>query len=264
MEVNLSSKPNIERKIGILDWGIIFAVLVLFTSIFVPAIIWKEEDVFRSDSRFRMHVIADAEKFYYELLDEYTADGAELFRVIEAAADSLIADSLFTDDQIIKLGEKMYHVNMNRGFDLRVDTTFTHSQKLQRTYEDTMYLISKSDPDPEASTAIQKWVNIDDIDTFKSDTLFLSIDSMKVESRIEKYTDYMRKRFHLTTDLLNCPLTGNPYILEIDKSDSSYHRFIVKSPVPEDYSEPRFGIFKFKSGNHGFINDGVVSWAERD
>lgn len=259
----MSDQQNIERKIGILDWGIIFAILILLMSIFIPTIIWEEEDSYRDESRFRMHVIADAENFYYELLNEYTTDGEELFRVIEAAADSLIADSLFTGEQIIKLGEKSYNVDMSRGFDVRVDTTFTHPQKLQRTYQDTMYLISKSDPE-NLMIPIQKWINIDDIEDSKEDTLFLSIDSTKVETRVEKYTDYLRKRYHLTPDLLKCPLTGDPYILEIDKSDSSYHKFIVKSPVPEDYSERRFGIFKFKSGNHGFIEDGDVSWAERD
>ncbi|MFQ6611464.1 MAG: hypothetical protein ACE5D7_11815 [Fidelibacterota bacterium] len=62
----MSDQQNIERKIGILDWGIIFAILILLMSIFIPTIIWEEEDSYRDESRFRMHVIADAENFYYE------------------------------------------------------------------------------------------------------------------------------------------------------------------------------------------------------
>jgi len=258
----VSNQHNIERKIGILDWGIIFAILVLFASIFIPAFIWKEEDAIRNESRFRMHVIADAEKFYYELMNEYTNDGEELFRVVEAATDSLIADSLYVGEQTITLGEKTYHIEMTPGFVTRVDTTFTFPQKRHRTYKDTMYLVSKSDP--ESGVVIEDWVNIRKLGEVKADTLFLSVGKMAVEERIEKYTDYMRHRYHLKKDLLNCPLTGKPYLFEMDKSESTSPKFTVRSPVPDNYSETRFGIFKFKSGNHGFITDGEVSWAERD
>ena len=251
-----------KRNIGILDWGIVFSVIVLFVAIFIPSVIWEEEENVKNESRRRMAIINDAGSFYYELTNEYTTDGEELFSLVEAAMDSLTADSLFVQEQKIKLNNKVYDVNMNRGFDTRIDTTFTKSQELQRTFKDTSYQISMFGEDGGESTQIL--VKKDELQFYKNDSLFKSVDGSEIRDVSEKYTDYARNKFHLTFDLLVCPLTGEPYILEIDDSDASYPLFSVKSPVPEDYTERRFGIFKFESGKHGFIKDGNTSWAELD
>ena len=258
----MAEQNKMKRNIGILDWGIVFSVIVLFVAIFIPSVIWEEEESVKTESRRRMAIINDAESFYYELTSEYTTNGEELFSLVEAAMDSLTADSLFVQEHKINLNNKIYEVNMNRGFYVRVDTTFTKSQELQRTFKDTSYQISMLAADGGEST--QKWVKKDELQFYMDDSLFQSVDDTEIKDVSEKFTDYARNKFHLIDDLLSCPLTGEPYILEIDDTDDSYPLFMVKSPVPEDYTERRFGIFKFESGKHGFIKDGNTSWAELD
>ena len=87
-----------------------------------------------------MSDIANAEDFYFEMTGQYTLDGEHLFDLVEAAMDSLIADSLFTGEKNIKLGEKTYSVTLDRGFEIRVDTTFSHPTDLYLSYEDTVHL----------------------------------------------------------------------------------------------------------------------------
>ena len=45
--------------------------------IFLPQIIWEEEDHYRSMRREKMTIISKAEDFYYQLMGEYTLDTEE-------------------------------------------------------------------------------------------------------------------------------------------------------------------------------------------
>ena len=53
-----------ERKISILDWGIIVSAILLLLTVYLPQSIWKEEVKFRKLGRHRMTSIAHAEEFY--------------------------------------------------------------------------------------------------------------------------------------------------------------------------------------------------------
>tara|TARA_Y100001970_G_scaffold284882_1_gene403225 strand:+ start:1788 stop:2873 length:1086 start_codon:yes stop_codon:yes gene_type:complete len=53
----------------------------------------------------------------------------------------------------------------------------------------------------------------------------------------------------------NCPLTGEPYIIEIIDD-----RLRVSSPITRPYRENRYGFFSLKARNHGYIIDGTRSW----
>ena len=66
------SKQKLAKKIGILDWGIIFSIIILFLIIYVPRSIWIEEEKIRNDARQRMLDIANAQEFYYELTGKYS------------------------------------------------------------------------------------------------------------------------------------------------------------------------------------------------
>ena len=101
----MAEQNKMKRNIGILDWGIVFSVIVLFVAIFIPSVIWEEEESVKTESRRRMAIINDAESFYYELTSEYTTNGEELFSLVEAAMDSLTADSLFVQEQKINLNK---------------------------------------------------------------------------------------------------------------------------------------------------------------
>ena len=107
---------NYERKISVLDWGIVISAILLLLSVYLPQSIWREEVKFRMESRHRMTAIANAEEFYFEITGEYTLDGEHLFELVETAMDSLIADSLFTGEQIINLHGTSYPINLERGF----------------------------------------------------------------------------------------------------------------------------------------------------
>ena len=84
-----------ERKIGLLDWGLTFALIILGLAIYIPKSIDKEELFYKNESRHRMEVIYNAQELYYELTGNYTLDGEELFKVVQQARDSLMGDSLF-------------------------------------------------------------------------------------------------------------------------------------------------------------------------
>ena len=119
-----------NKKIEILDWGIIFAAIIMLFMVYIPRSIWQEEVKIRDEARHRMLAISNAQEFYKELTGSYTMNGKHLFELVEAAMDSLIADSLFTDEQIINLNGNSYPVKLERGFEIRVDTTFSSATDL--------------------------------------------------------------------------------------------------------------------------------------
>lgn len=250
---------ELEKKVGKLDWGIIFSCIIMLLIVYIPSHIWREEVKFREESRKRMGIIADAEEFYKELIGEYTTDGLELFELVESALDSTISDSLFLGEQLIYLDKKSLKVNMSKGFKFRADTTFSDGVSLKRTIKDTIYTIGLINE--ESGNIDTVFVNSHDLITVKNDTLFHGIFHSDTTSYSESYTDYLRKKYKLTPELLNCPLTGQPYTFEINSDDPDDIMFIVKSPVPIDYKESRFIVFKFESGNHGSITGGQKSWA---
>ena len=53
-----------------------------------------------------------------------------------------------------------------------------------------------------------------------------------------------------------CPLTGDPYIIEINDEGNSVR---VSSPI-RSYRDNRYGFFALKTRSHGYIIDGTRSW----
>jgi len=253
---------NYKRKIGLLDWGIILSALLLLLVVYLPQSIWQEEEKFKREGRQRMSDIANAEDFYFEMTGQYTIDGEHLFELVEAAMDSLIADSLFTGEQIIKLGGNTYPVTLDRGFEIRVDTTFSDPTNLYFSYEDTVYSVGLRNLESGGTDTL--YVNIRDLPVYQADENFQKIFNLDVVTRSEIRTDYLRKKYHLDNSLLFCPVTQKSYIFEIDSTDDEAI-FKVTSPLhilDKPYTESRFGVFTFEAGNHGYIRGGQTSWAE--
>ena len=251
-----------ERKISLLDWGIILSALLLLLTVYLPQSIWKEEEKFKKEGRKRMSDIANAEDFYFEMTGEYTLDGDHLFELVEAAMDSLIADSLFTGEQIIKLEENTYPVTLDRGFELRVDTTFSDPTNLYNSYKDTIYCVGLRNLESGETDTL--FVNVKDLSAYQSDENFQRIFNMDVVIRSEVRTDYLRKKYHLDNSFLICPVTQDPYIFKIDSTNDEAV-FQVTSPLhilDKPYKESRFGIFTFEAGDHGYIRGGQTSWAK--
>ena len=251
-----------RRKISILDWGIIISTLLLLLTIYLPQSIWLEEAQYKKEGRKRMSDIANAEDFYFEMTGKYTLDGKHLFELVEAAMDSLIADSLFLGKRIINLTDNSYAITLERGFEIRVDTTFSDPTEIYYSYEDTIYTVGLRNPESGGTDTL--FVNVKDLTKYQNDKSFQNIFSLDVLTRSEYRTDYLRKKYHLNDNLLICPVTKEPYIFEIDSTDDEAI-FRVTSPLhilEKPYKESRFGIFTFKAGDHGYISGGQKSWAE--
>ena len=253
------SQEKINRKIEVLDWSIIFSILILFLIIYIPRSIWMEETEIRHEARQRMLDISNSQDFYYELTGKYSTSGEHLFEFIEAAMDSLIADSTFTGSQSLHLSDGEYAINIERGFEVKVDTTFSDAVIMRKAKLDTIYTVGMKNEDSGGVDTL--FVNVRDLKSFTEDEMFHRIFSSDTTSRTEIITDYLRKKYHLTNNRLYCPLTNEKFYFDIDKSDSENPIFTVLSPVPDDYTEPRFLVFQFEAGRHGSIKGGVTSWA---
>ena len=132
---------KIFKDIGFLDWSIFISIIIMALMIFLPQIVWEEEDYYKSLRREKMNIISKSEDFYYQLMGEYTLNTKELFSLVESATDSVIADSLFVGDKMIDLDDGSYEVNLERGFEIRVDTTFSVPTELYVSYADTVYSV---------------------------------------------------------------------------------------------------------------------------
>ena len=134
-------KNNIDKKVGLLDWGIVFSFLIMLVVIYIPLSIWEEEENYKDESRRRMEIIVNAQEFYRELTGSYTNDGEELLELVESAIDSTIADTLFFGKQTISLKKKNIDVEISKGFLSRADTTFSIGVNRKKTIIDTIYTV---------------------------------------------------------------------------------------------------------------------------
>ena len=167
------SKQELDRKISILDWGIIFSILLLFLIIYIPRSIWIEEAEIREDARQRMLDIYNAQDFYFELTGKYSESGEHLFELVESAMDSLIADSTFTGSQSLNLSNGKFPINIERGFEVKVDTTFSDAVLLRKVKLDTIYTIGMKNEDNGGVDTL--FVNVRDTILYTEDDLFYSI-----------------------------------------------------------------------------------------
>jgi len=281
------------KQIGVLDWLIFFSIIILITVVYVPLSVWDEENHYKKIRRERMKYIAGAEDFYYELTGTYTTDINELTSLVEAAMDSLIADSTFVGKQYINLNNKNYEVTMDESFHTRVDTTFSIPEIIKTTTIDTLYKIGVINED-NASLVDTLWANSANFDTYKNSSNYidqyithyenemgLTIDindydsnihmnyipkKMKIAERITKKTNFIRRKFHLNSNFIYCPISKNNYnkkkfVLNIDEADPSNHVFSIVSPITKDDNEMRYGIFRFRPGKSESIVAGEKSWA---
>ena len=259
------SQRNKDKKIGILDWAIFISIILMSLMIFIPQFIWEEENDFKNIRRDRMDIISKAEDFYFDLMGEYTLDTSELFSLVESATDSLIADSLFIDRQKIYLNNKLYNVNVDPYFHIAVDTTFSSIEILKYQVVDTVYTISMLNEETNSLDTIL--VNSRLFNRYKKDEKFKEIINFESIDRVEKKSNYLRRRFHLSDDLVYCPISDSnknkKFILTMKKNKDNDPVFKITSPVTKKDRELRYGIFRYNPGNEEYILGGVKSWAEK-
>lgn len=256
---------KILKDIGFLDWCIFVSFIIMSLMIFLPQIIWEEEDHYKNIRREKMDIISKAEDFYYQLIGEYTLDTSELFTLVESATDSVIADSLFTGRQIINLNNKVYNVNIEPGFHVEVDTTFSSLEILKYDVVDTIYTISMINL--ETNLLDTMLVNSRSFRRYESNENFQEVINYSTEDRVEKQSNYLRRKFHLNNTLMNCPISESNQnkkfliSIEIDKNNDSV--FKIASPLSSNDKEMRYGIFRYNPGKEEYILGGVKSWAEK-
>ena len=121
----------------LLELAIVLSFIFLVIAIYVPRAIWDEEDYYRKESRYRMQNIFDVESFYQILTEEYSEDPLWALSVVNAARDSLTADSTFLEDQLINISGKIIDINIPVDYDVEFDTTFGFLKSRRDTILDT-------------------------------------------------------------------------------------------------------------------------------
>ena len=257
-------KKNYDRKISILDWLTVFSILIMFSMVFVPQKIWEEEDEYKNNRRNRMTIISQAQEFFYELTGSYNDNINEVFLLVESAADSLIADSLFVgSNKKIYLNNKEYLVNLDKDFAIRVDTTFSYPEKVTNSVIDTIYTFGMRNQDTNEIDTLM--INAVSMNKYKESEYFDNIYNVATKERLESDINYKRRKYHLADSLIYCPISKNniskKFILEIDYTNEKEPKFKISSPITEQDFEWRYGIFKYNPGKKESIDGGVKSWA---
>lgn len=241
-----------------------FIFILTLLVIFIPSFIWEEEDMYKNESRYRMQTVYNVENFHNILTGSYEADGKKAVTLVNAVRDSVMADSTFLGEQTVKLNGEEFLVDVPKGFDVEYDTTFGLRRVSKETIVDTTVtiLMMSEETGMEDTVYVQKR-NLFEV---KQDPLFIDIVAENTFERVETVS-YFDRSFRKETAPYNfaflpddtqfyCPLTGDPYIIEINDEGNSVR---VSSPI-RSYRDNRYGFFALKTRSHGYIIDGTRSW----
>lgn len=236
----------------LLELGILLAFLLFLAVVYFPRAIWSEEEEVERESRFRMENVYDVLTFYERLTGERTPDGLWALRVVNAARDSLTADSTFLGDQTITLGGREADVDIRQGTDVDYDTTFGFLKTRKDTLVGTVYtVVSYSAADERYDTL---FVRQEDIRPYLEDTTVVDIPDTTTTRHVEVVSYY--DSYMPDSSMFVCPLTHDPYIIEATEDVLK-----VESPIQKTYREPRYLVFALKTDSHGKIENGEKSWA---
>ena len=246
-------KLSQQNKTDFLEIAIILAMFFLIIVIYVPVAIWEEEAHFQKESRYRMQNLYDVEEFYSRLTGSYNPNFLEAMTLINAARDSVVADSLFIDEQQITIGGKGFIVDIGESFEFEFDTTFGFKSFRKDTVNDTTVQIALYAED--LGRIDTSYIRKKDLSGYESEENFIEIvkeEPMKRVEAIEYYKTYLPDSSNYY-----CPLTNIPYQMEIGEDGASLK---VSSPIKETIKESRYLLFSFKANSHGIIKDGQQSW----
>lgn len=235
----------------LLELAILVSVIAFLGVIYVPRAIWDEEDAVEAESRFYMENVYDLLSFHERLTGERAEDGLWAMQVANAARDSLTADTTFLGKRQIHLGDRTADVDMFANYSVVYDTSFGFLKTRKDTLMDTvMTVVSFNEEESRHDTS---FVRKEMLKPYLEDSTFVAIDDTTYSSHVEVVSYY--DSFTPDPSMLNCPLTQNPYIIELTDED-----YKVASPIEGTYTERRFFIFAFNARSHGKIEDGEKSW----
>ncbi|MBL7013381.1 MAG: hypothetical protein ISR83_03080 [Candidatus Marinimicrobia bacterium] len=242
-----------QQRSDLLEVGIVLALLFLIITIYVPVAIWEEEKIFEDKSRFRMQNLYDIEEFHNQLTGTYNSKFFEAMNLVNAARDSVIADSNFIGEQTILLGSANYSVDIPESFPVEFDTTFGFKKFRRDTISDTSVTIIMYSE--ELSRNDTSYIQLKNLSFMMDDPNFIDVLEKTPVERVELVEYY--DTFVPDSSTYYCPLTKFEYNLKIIEEIKSLR---VASPIVETYKEPRYLIFSFKANSHGMISDGTRSW----
>ena len=243
-----------NKKINdLIELIIVLGLIFILFAIYVPVSIWEEEDRYKNISHFRMNTIHNVQEFYKRLTGDYATDGLWAMSVVNAVRDSLTADSTYLDNQLLGLHQNKIYLNISKGFDVEFDTTFGFQRFRKDTIMDTtVKILTFSEQLSRNDTVYIQKRNLSEMlasETFRN---ILGEESLKRVESIDYYETYMPD-----TSLFYCPLTSQPYSIKFVED-----KLRIESPIDHIYKKPRFFIFSLKAQNHGYIEDGILSWSK--
>jgi len=236
----------------LLELCILLAILVFIAVIYIPRAIWNEEERIRDESRFRMENVYDVLIYYQKLAGKQTDDALWALEIVNAARDSLTADSTFLSFQKIILPEKEETVDLYAGYPAAFDTSFGFFKTRKDTLLDTVLTVGVYNE--EESIYDTSFVRLENVGPFLRDSSFVGIADTTISSHVEVVSYY--ESYMPDSSMFFCPLTNLPYVVEVGED-----LIKVESPIEGTYKEPRYAIFSFQSKSHGKIENGEKSWA---
>ena len=89
-----------------------------------------------------MQTVYNVENFHNILTGSYQPDGKKAVTLVNAVRDSVMADSTFLGEQLVKLNGEEFLVDVPKGFDVEYDTTFGLRRISKETIVDTTVTVS--------------------------------------------------------------------------------------------------------------------------
>lgn len=236
----------------LLEVAIVLSLIGVLSVIYIPRQIWDEEELIKSQSQFNIEHSYDILSYYNRITGERTINGDWAIRLVNAARDSITADSNFIGDQEIILDGKITKVDLFENFSTVYDTSFGFLKTRKDTIQDTIMTVILFNEEEFVNDT--SYVRKDMLNPYLIDSTFVGISDTSYSSHVEVVSYY--DNFTPNNDLLICPLTSNRYLITLTDED-----YKVESPIIGNYKERRYLIFSFNSKSHGKIEDGDKSWA---
>ncbi len=244
---------NRKARADLLELFIVLALIFMITTIYVPKAIWEEELMAETESRFNMQNLYDVESFYKSLTDSFIVDVEWAIKVVNTVRDSLHADSTYFGEKEFMFEGLVLNVNIPKGFDVDFDTTFGFAKTRRDTIIDTTHMIVMFMEKIDRNDTL--YVQNNKLAEYEQDENFVSLIESESNERSERVDYY--DSYQPDMNMLNCPLTGEPYRITVSDSKESVR---IASPITDIYKERRYLIFALEAASHGYINDGTRSW----
>lgn len=244
-----------EKWSFIIKWIAVILLVILLLVIFIPSNIWKNEQDMRKRSQWKMEQLWDAQRMYYKLTGHYDADMEGVLWFVSAVRDSILADSEYIGEQYIQYKGDKIQINVPEFWFTEYDTVFSRPYHAKDTNLVGVYKAVEMNYETGSWDTIYLGENKD---RYKyTDTLWEGIIlDTTIDTIIEKVIKY--KHFNLVDSLLVCPLTNEPYDVEVKGKEKD--TVTIFSPIRGGYTDRKYFFFTFSDTGHGYIMNGEASW----